>query len=85
MDSSDPWYRGAVVPNRNGDWRVTAVARRSLVSEETFVCEATGAEVPASSTHLLVTVRRDGRFRDKTDEFIVLDEDTLRQWLDTGE
>ncbi|MDS0300876.1 hypothetical protein NDI76_19175 [Halogeometricum sp. S1BR25-6] len=85
MDSSDPWYRGALVPDRDGDWRVTAVARRSLASEETFVCEATGAAVPASSTHLLVTVRRRGRFRDKTDEFVVLDEDTLRRWLEVGD
>jgi hypothetical protein len=81
MDSSDPWYRGAVVPDRSDEWRVTAVARRSLASEETFVCEATGAEVPASSTHLLVTVRRGGRFWNRTEEFVVLDEHTLREWL----
>lgn len=85
MDSSTPWYRGAAVPGRSDDWTVAAVARRSLVSDETFVCEATGDEVPASSTHLLVTIRRDGRFRTRTEEFVVRDEDTLREWLETAE
>lgn len=81
MERSDPWYRGASVPGRSDDWEVTAVARRSLVSEETFTCEATGRDVPANSTHLLVTVRREGRFRDRTEEFVVADEAALRDWL----
>ncbi|WP_310929487.1 hypothetical protein [Halogeometricum luteum] len=37
--------------------------------------------MPASSTHLLVTVRREGRFWNRTEEFVVLDEHTLREWL----
>ena len=82
MNNSEPWYRGARVPNRSDDWEVTAVARRSLVSEETFVCEVTGRDVPANSTHLLVTVRRKGGLLNRTDEVVVVDEETLRGWLE---
>lgn len=85
MTDSSPWYQGATLPNRSDDWEVTAVAHRSIASEETFICEVTGQNVPAKSTHLLVTVRRKGRFRNKTDEFVVVDEDTLRGWLEVEE
>ncbi|WP_275039806.1 hypothetical protein [Halogeometricum pallidum] len=41
--------------------------------------------MPASSTHLLVTVRWESRIRDRAEQFVVLNEDTLREWLKPAE
>jgi hypothetical protein len=81
MSSSDPWYRGATIPTRSDDWEIAWIAYRSLASDETFECEVTGQPVPANSSHLLVEIRREGTFRTQTEQFVVRDEDTLREWV----
>ncbi|SFG87172.1 hypothetical protein SAMN04488063_3169 [Halopelagius inordinatus] len=85
MTDSAPWYRGATLPNRGDGWEVTAVAHRSIASDETVICEVTGQSVPAKSTRLLVTIHRKGMSRDETEQFVVVDEDTLRGWLELEE
>jgi hypothetical protein len=81
MSESDPWYKGAKIPTRSDDWEIDWIAHRSIASDETFECEITGRSIPASSPHLLVTIRRKGRLRIQTEEFVVQDEDTLRDWV----
>lgn len=84
--SSTPWYRGKTLPGRSDDWTVESVAHRSIASDETFTCAVTGDEVPANTSHLYVTARRERSFaRDEIENFVVVDEETLRDWLGADE
>lgn len=81
-----PWYRGTTPPGRSDDWKVTTVAQRSMTSDETFVCAATGDEIPSSTSHLYVTARREaGGYKDEFEHYVIVDEDALRDWLGADE
>ena len=80
-------FHGRSPPDRDGDWQVTTVARRSTNKSGSKVCAATGATVPLSEPHFYVTLRRPTRSPVRPPEFdhlVVRDGalDELDAWLE---
>ncbi|PCR88633.1 hypothetical protein [Natrinema ejinorense] len=79
-------FRGRSPPDRDAEWEVSTVARRTTNQSGSRVCAATGETVPLSETHFFVTLRKPalGVLNDYEYDHLVVREDALEEldeWL----